>query len=67
MNDFNSSATQPTGAAGRLFSAAGMTLRDYFAAAAMQTFSRKQDAKLSDVAYAAYVMADEMLKARELK
>ena len=57
----------PPDAAGYPYPDAGMSLRDYFAAKAMQTFSRDQNAKLSDVAYAAYVMADVMLKAREEK
>lgn len=44
----------------------GMTLRDYFAAKAMQGL---MDAAMpmSEIAPAAYEMADEMLKAREAK
>ena len=45
----------------------GMTLRDYFAAKAMQsmllTVKREQDVDIISVA--AYRMADDMLKARE--
>ena len=59
----------------RFTSQGGMTLRDYFAAKAMQTYMA--DEKLIDmycylekdvkkeVAVAAYMMADAMLKARE--
>ena len=45
----------------------GMTLRDYFAAAALQ--SMNIDGKFSAKTYAsdAYKMADAMLKAREAK
>ena len=52
--------------------AASMTLRDYFAARAMQGIV-SQDGDLCDancgepsgIAYAAYHLADEMMKARE--
>jgi hypothetical protein len=46
----------------------GMTLRDYFAAKAMQSLMWDKDLDLdnrSDVAEVAYAYADEMLKARE--
>jgi hypothetical protein len=47
----------------------GMTLRDYFAAKAMQgLYSDPEwriDMDFSDTAYAAYNQADAMLKARE--
>ena len=42
----------------------GMTLRDYFAAKAMQAFC-KDDASFKTNAIEAYRMADAMLKARE--
>ena len=44
----------------------GMTLRDYFAAKAMQTLISqvKSERDVQSVAPAAYRMADEMLKAR---
>ena len=46
----------------------GMTLRDYFAAKAMQAYCSGPDWRLDcdpeDTAIAAYEMADEMLKAR---
>lgn len=46
----------------------GMTLRDYFAAKAMQSIIDQQDAHRGEVdsaAWMAYRMADAMLKARE--
>ena len=47
----------------------GMTLRDYFAAKAMQGYCSdpdwRQDMVFIDTAYAAYEQADAMLKARE--
>jgi len=43
----------------------GMTLRDYFAAKAMQTFLLDKRASMQDDAVAAYRMADAMLEARE--
>jgi hypothetical protein len=43
----------------------GMTLRDYFAAKAMQTFLLNKRASMQDDAIDAYKMADAMLKARE--
>ena len=55
---------------------AGMALRDYFAAKAMQAFIRGANNVMFGVSYpdnnmnyalAAYAMADAMLKAREVK
>ena len=43
----------------------GMTLRDYFAAKAMQAMTRRGDADHFFVTRQAYKLADEMLKARE--
>lgn len=48
----------------------GMTLRDYFAAKAMQSFlseygTKCDDSNLLDVAKSSYRQADAMLKARE--
>ena len=47
----------------------GMTLRDYFAAKAMQAFLSDSDWRvdmdIDDTAYGAYKVADVMLKARE--
>jgi hypothetical protein len=44
----------------------GMTLRDYFAAKAMQTMCGFSGTYESHAKYA-YIMADEMLRAREAK
>ena len=41
-----------------------MTLRDYFAAKAMQTLAQKYNHE-GDVSRNAYILADAMLKARE--
>ena len=43
----------------------GMTLRDYFAAEAMQVFLQNERSTMNQDAKAAYEMADAMLKARE--
>jgi hypothetical protein len=46
----------------------GMTLRDYFAAKAMQSMNGRKDyldAPASAIALDAYALADAMLKARE--
>lgn len=48
----------------------GMTLRDYFAAKAMQSFLTNQPPHVTDMTYAewasdSYQMADAMLKARQ--
>ncbi len=46
----------------------GMTLRDYFAAKAMQAIVSRSDFEFEDFAWEnAYDMADAMLKAREQK
>jgi len=49
------------------FQEGGMTLRDYFAAKAMQAIMGwgDDDANCRTCAMQAYLMADEMLKARE--
>jgi hypothetical protein len=45
----------------------GMTLRDYFAAKAMQgLFSESFTPRKEDIAKASYLMADAMLRAKEL-
>ena len=48
----------------------GMTLRDYFAAKAMQAYASDPDWRSDmgpiDTAFAAYKLADVMLKAREV-
>ena len=43
----------------------GMTLRDYFAAKAMQAMTHRGEANVQMVSIQAYAMADAMLKARE--
>ncbi|MFN9903408.1 MAG: hypothetical protein ACK55Z_32470 [bacterium] len=43
----------------------GMTLRDYFAAKAMQGLVSKSSYDFTDIAKCAYLIADAMLKARE--
>ena len=45
----------------------GMTIRDYFAAAALQGNLIEPTASNDDVAKWAYSLADAMLKAREVK
>jgi hypothetical protein len=45
----------------------GMSLRDYFAAKAMQVFLTSENGTMESDAEAAYRMADAMLKAREKK
>lgn len=49
---------------------AGMTLRDYFAAKAMQAFCSRPDSDIweaDEIAADAYSQADAMLKARDAK
>ena len=48
-----------------LFKQQGMTLRDYFAAKAMQGLCAGNSTDAQLIARDAYVMADAMLKARE--
>ena len=43
----------------------GMTLRDYFAAKAMQALLGYEESTLQNDAEVAYAMADAMIKARE--
>ena len=45
----------------------GMTLRDYFAAKAMQGMLANGESGLQTLSQAAYILADAMLKAREVK
>lgn len=42
----------------------GMTLRDYFAAKAMQVMTHRGEANVQMVAVQAYALADAMMKAR---
>ncbi len=61
--------SEPIGSIGpQLTIKGGMTLRDYFAAAALQgILSSTQTGHLQIIAKDAYGMADAMLKAREVK
>ncbi len=43
----------------------GMTLRDYFAAKAMQGLIANNNIDAQQIAHAAYIVADAMLRARE--
>jgi len=43
----------------------GMTLRDYFAAQAMQAMTHRGEANVEMVSIQAYAMADAMLEARK--
>jgi len=45
----------------------GMTLRDYFAAAALEKASRGSDRSADEIAKRAFYIADALLKAREAK
>ena len=45
----------------------GMTLRDYFAAAALEKASRGSDRSADEIAKRAFYIADAMIKAREAK
>jgi hypothetical protein len=45
---------------------AGMTLRDYFAAKALRTYSDDTDELMMENAIKAYKQADAMLKARDV-
>ena len=53
---------------GQMLAVGGMTLRDYFAAHAVQAMlsdpNWREDMSFKDTAYAAYKQADEMLEAR---
>ena len=50
---------------GAINDSSGMTLRDYFAAKAMQGLCANGGVVADDMAKAAYILADAMLKARE--
>jgi hypothetical protein len=49
----------------RTFHAGGMTLRDYFAAKAMEGLLANDNIDAQQIAKAAYIVADAMLKARD--
>lgn len=70
MNEFNKPTNPPafpnTSTAGNIWNDKGMTLRDYFAAKAMQgLLSSDVNAPLETFAKQSYKVADAMLKARE--
>ena len=70
MNEFNKPTNPPAfpneSNAGNIWNDKGMTLRDYFAAKAMQgLLSSDVNAKLENFAKQSYKVADAMLKARE--
>ena len=58
----------PAAATVTTFASSGMSLRDYFAAHAVQAMlsdsNWREDMSFKDTAYAAYKQADEMLEAR---
>ena len=56
-----------TGADGHTSPQSGMTIRDYFAAAALEKASRGSDRSADEIAKRAFYIADAMLKAREAK
>ena len=45
----------------------GMSLRDYFAAAALPSVDQRSQGNPDDIALECYQLADAMLKAREVK
>jgi hypothetical protein len=76
MNNTGGPAFPNEGGAGNLWNDKGMTLRDYFAAKAMQAvftgaimegLTMNQDINCDKAAETAYTMADAMLRAREQK
>ena len=68
MSNFNKPTNPPAFPNAHYHNVSGMTLRDYFAAKAMQAYipdAIQKSALMKDVATEAYWYADEMLKARE--
>jgi hypothetical protein len=58
--------TKPVGSGNHIMTInGGMTLRDYFAAKAMQGLCSGNNTNAKEIAQAAYIVADAMLKARE--
>lgn len=59
----------PAAATNLTFASSGMTMRDYFAAHAVQAMlsdpNWREDMSFKDTAYAAYKQADEMLEERK--
>ena len=54
----------PAAATNLTFASSGMTLRDYFAAKAMQSLVAGNSTDAQQISQAAYIVADAMLKAR---
>jgi hypothetical protein len=50
---------------GQMLAVGGMTLRDYFAAKAMQAIVSNGDVDPQKISQASYIIAEAMLKARE--
>ena len=60
--------SEPIGSIGpQLTIKGGMTLRDYFAAAALPQVDQRSHGTPDDIALECYQLADAMLKAREAK
>ena len=73
MNEMNNNindggpAFPRTGADGHTSPQSGMTLRDYFAAAALQGMNLDFNFSCTTYAMDAYLIADAMIRAREVK
>lgn len=60
--------SEPIGSIGpQLTIKGGMTIRDYFAAAALPSVDQRSHGTPDDIAMECYQLADAMLKAREAK
>ena len=64
MSDFNQPTNPPAFPNPHYHTVSGMSMRDYFAARAMQALI-DNDGLFSEIPTQAYALADEMLKARE--
>jgi hypothetical protein len=64
MKDINTDQTYETWLSKYGGYANSMTLRDYFAAKAMQGFVANGSTNVQEIAQASYIVADAMLKAR---
>lgn len=56
-----------TGADGHTSPQSGMTIRDYFAAAALPQVDQRSHGTLDEIALECYQIADAMIRAREAK
>jgi hypothetical protein len=60
--------SEPIGSIGpQLTIKGGMTLRDYFAAAALPQVDQRSHGNLGEIALECYQIADAMIRAREVK